>query len=162
MTDAVVGVVVGAILAGAVSYFVSSVLRKRDQEDRQRRREAVLRSALVFILKELKAAKENPTIRNGNKVKYPPPILASGLDLLKTKSLFDAISNEAQNSLLTAYDHFHRINHYIIPLEGLFKWSAGGEGQMEIDRLRPACQDAIHECMSKIEDELRKMQPADR
>jgi len=104
MTETLVGVVVGAILTGAVTYFVSLVLRKRDEHQLKRTRQADLRSALVFILKELKAANENPTIRptirRDNKVEYPPPILASGLDLLKTRSLFNEIQNETQNSLL--------------------------------------------------------------
>ncbi|HUT02343.1 MAG TPA: hypothetical protein VM163_00430 [bacterium] len=63
---------------------------------------------------------------------------------------------------IASYDYFHRINHYIPPSQSLFAWKAGGEGQTEIDRLQKPCLEAIQQCISKIEDELKKMQPADR
>jgi len=165
ISDAIcVGVVVGLVTAafsGVISYFVMFLLDKRrrklDDADRKSKRDRDLRSALVFILKELEAAKESPAISN-DRSKTWPPLLASGLDLLRTKGPLDLLPNELLSYTLTAYAYLHRINHFIMQYPDDAHASSINL-KNHIGRVQMPCLKAIEKCISAIEKRLPERMP---
>ena len=161
MTETLVGVVVGGLLAFFVHFGLDTIGRWKDEEERKRRRDEALKCALRYILVELEDTKITLTVKYVESERYWPPILDSGLDHLRGIGLFDRMSSELQSRLLTTYGDVCRIDHYVRS-EGPKESKQGGFGRQAIKPLRDQCLKAIEECVPAVKNLLAEMEPTDR
>ncbi|MCD6327883.1 hypothetical protein J7M28_10060 [bacterium] len=159
ISSALLEIFIGALRKYRFALALGKKSREADEQDRRRRRDEDLRSALKLIQTGLHIIRELPTFIRPKQNYIWSPLPEAGFDLMRAKDLIKELDGALLDSLMKISQKIQQTNFHIgAQLQDRSSATPDRDAQNAMLKLSDPALTAIDKCILKIKENLAQME----